>query len=168
MTFHRAEPQPAASSERRTFLTHGSSMLPSMPPGSEVSVVCVDPRSIRCGDVVGYPGRGGTMILHRVVEIRRDDGETTIVVRGDSQSQAEELPARAIAYRAVRVRIGPVSYGTDGLAGGIVRELAMQRGLPWRVATRAARLALGLIARATPGRHRDSPDADHRDPAKGT
>ena len=123
MTSGRAEPQPAASLEHKKFLTRGSSMLPSIPPGSEVWVTRADPAGIRCGDVVAYPGPRGTMVMHRVVQIRRESTGTTLVVRGDGQSQPEELSASAVAYRAVRVGLGPVSYGTDGTVGGIMRLL---------------------------------------------
>lgn len=158
MTSGRAEPQPAASLERKTFFTRGSSMLPSIPPGSEVCVTRADPVDIRCGDVVGYPGPRGTMVMHRVVQIRKEGMATTFVVRGDGQSQSEELPASAVTYRAVRVRLGSLSYGTDGVVGGIMRQLAMQRGLAWRVATRAARLAVRLISRTVPRLQRDEPE----------
>jgi hypothetical protein len=125
----------------------GTSMLPSIPPGSRLELEPVGGKegSLAVGEVVVYLGPDGGFIAHRVVALEDGPEGLVLVTRGDNQSHAERVPKSAAAFRVLRVTRGPFSYSTDGPFGRAVARLALGGGLPWRVlrgvATRLRRLA---------------------------
>jgi hypothetical protein len=133
------------SREEQTFPARGLSMLPAIPPRSEVTVIRADTVGIRPGDVIGYPGMSEGLVLHRVLRTRDDGHGFRFVVRGDSQVCSEEVPSTAVAYRAIRVKYGPLSYSTDGILGSAVAHLAVRRGVVWSATIRAARASVRLV-----------------------
>jgi hypothetical protein len=131
----------------------GSSMLPSIPPGSRLHLEPVDGgrASIGVGEVVVYLGPGGEFIAHRVVGLERGPDGPVLVTRGDNQEHCERVPSSAAAFRVVRVTRGRISYATDGPAGRALARLAVRGGLPWRAFRRIATRTLRAMARLAPG-----------------
>ncbi len=128
----------------------GSSMLPSIPPGSRLQLEPIDgrPESLAKGDVVVYLGSDGEFIAHRVVGIENGPDGRVLVARGDNQDRGDRVPATAVAFKVLRVTRGRISYSTDGPAGRIVARLAVRGGLPWRVTRRFVMRLLRAMARA--------------------
>jgi hypothetical protein len=112
----------------KSFLTRGSSMLPAILPGSRLHVVSAKPEALISGDVVCYVGQGAVVVAHRVVRGLMGSAGDGLVVKGDSQSQEETLPASAVMYRVLRVERGLLSYETDGIVGRTFAHLALSNG----------------------------------------
>jgi signal peptidase len=104
----------------RPNLVSGGSMAPALKPGDIVILRPVEPESIRIGDIVRVV-RGGTPILHRVIEIRGEGQSRVYVTQGDANNVADQ-PAREgeIDGRVVLVipKIGWLAIG-------------VRRALPW-------------------------------------
>jgi hypothetical protein len=81
----------------------GSSMRPSIPPGTEVRLVPVGHRQIRVGDVVLARAPSGLHVLHRV----RHMGGHRIQLQGDANVTADPLMTDdSVLAVADAVRIG--------------------------------------------------------------
>src|SRR5207248_5648495 len=79
----------------------GRSMLPSLWPGDLLTIRCVAPEMIRCGDIILFRERG-RLITHRVV-----NAGTTLVAQGDGLAR----PDAAIPEAEVMGRVVLVSRG---------------------------------------------------------
>ena len=129
----------------------GSSMLPSIPPGSRLDLEPVGGRSesLAIGDVVVYLGSDSEFIAHRVVGIEDGPEGCVLVTRGDNQDRDDRVPASAAAFKVLRVSRGRITYSTDGPIGKTVARLAVRGGLSWRAFRRIATRALRLTSRCT-------------------
>jgi signal peptidase I len=71
------------------FSARGMSMSPFIRDGDVVEVQPIGAAAIRCGDVVLYRNGGDHVIVHRVVQLDREDGHTMLVTRGDALACAD-------------------------------------------------------------------------------
>jgi GNAT superfamily N-acetyltransferase len=86
-----------------TMIAWGSSMLPSIWPGSRLRVRALEGRSVELGDVV-IARRGGALVAHRVVAFSPGG----LVCRGDFFDRLEEpLPESAVVGRVAGLHLGP-------------------------------------------------------------
>ncbi len=86
----------------RPSLVAGHSMEPALHTGDVVLTREVDPDDIRIGDIVRFR-IGDTEVLHRVIEIYRNDTGAWFVTKGDNNEdadrpiQAEQIEGRVVA-----------------------------------------------------------------------
>ncbi|MDD5305889.1 MAG: hypothetical protein PHU25_01075 [Deltaproteobacteria bacterium] len=128
----------------RTFLTKGSSMLPTILPGSRLHVAPARPDDLRPGDVACYIGQGSAVVAHRVVSTVGGEGNGTLVVKGDSQPTPETLPKSAVMYRVLRVENRFISYDTDGMMGRALARMALSDGIAVKGLQCALRTGISL------------------------
>jgi len=80
--------QVLARGETFRFRARGRSMHPGIHDGD---VVTVTPRhEARRGDVVLYRTKAGGLVLHRILDITRREGETILKLRGDAAGHAPD------------------------------------------------------------------------------
>ncbi len=65
-------------------VVEGYSMFPLLRQGDLVFAYRPPPKDIHVGDIVIYRGRGGELIIHRVVAVKVRDGIYYYVTRGDN------------------------------------------------------------------------------------
>ncbi|GAA0808408.1 signal peptidase I [Spirilliplanes yamanashiensis] len=89
------------------LVEQSGSMLPTIRPGALVVSRPVPADAVRTGDIVSFrdTGRGGALITHRVVDVRRTGDLLTFETRGDANAGSERwtAPARAEIGRTVVV-----------------------------------------------------------------
>lgn len=64
----------------------GNSMLPLLREGDIVFIVKSGPQNIEVGDIVVYRTYTGSLIIHRVIEVREIDGKYYYVTKGDNNN----------------------------------------------------------------------------------
>lgn len=69
---------------RSIFIIRGASMTPTIPLGSLISVVPVDPATIAVGDVITVRGDSKVVYTHRVVAINNAIEQPRFVLKGDA------------------------------------------------------------------------------------
>lgn len=62
----------------------GESMLPLFREGDLVFINKVKPDEIKVGDIIVYSTRGGSLIIHRVIEVKVEDNKYYYVTKGDN------------------------------------------------------------------------------------
>jgi len=108
-----------------SYVVQSSSMSPSISAGSVVFVEDASPESISEGDVITFSrtvdGRTDR-ITHRVVDVRRNDGQPYFQTKGDANEEpdAELAPARQV--------VGTVSFDVP-LVGYVVSFLQTGTGI---------------------------------------
>jgi signal transduction histidine kinase len=118
-------------------------MFPFVPSNSLLHVTAPDRSSIRPGDVVCYPG-ARAVIAHRVVRVEAGPTERVFVTRGDAIEGDERVPEHAVGYVVTRVEHRWFAYDLDGWFGRAAASIALQRGLPLRIISRAASIAVAV------------------------
>jgi hypothetical protein len=135
------------------FTTIGTSMLPSMLPGSELNVELALKRLIRTGDVVCFLGSRGELFAHRVVVTAGTDVPQVLQVKGDAQACIEVVPSSAVAYVVTRVEHPLLSYDTASPLGRFFAWSAIEHPTVTRAAAtlmrQAARVRSALRALAS-------------------
>ena len=128
------------------FRVSGTSMLPTIPPGSLVMVDPTRPSALRRGDIVMFSNPAGRLIAHRIVEVHADArGGLRFVLRGDNLSQCDlPVPASSILGR-VRLLAGP----SGSLAGPAAND--NWRGAIGDLCSRLIALVVGEPPRAAGG-----------------
>lgn len=77
-----------------TYVVNGGSMEPSLEAGSVAVTHPTSPRALQIGDIVAYRSSpGGPPVLHRIVEIRYEDGEPRFITQGDQNRTPDAEPA---------------------------------------------------------------------------
>jgi hypothetical protein len=127
-------------------LVRGSSMRPSLRPGSLAAVEEVAPADIRVGNVIVFRDDGGQPVMHRVISTRGG-----IVTQGDNLDRPDgAVPAQHIIGRVVarwwRRRLRGISRAEERLWLHAARPLRRLRGL----ARASARLLAPLVGAAVP------------------
>lgn len=83
----------------------GTSMLPTIPPGSLVHLVPVPPRPLAVGDVVLAQARAGRPLIHRIVEV----GNDTCHLKGDNRLVTDPpVPHARVLALVESIRTGDV------------------------------------------------------------
>jgi hypothetical protein len=119
------------------FRVMGTSMLPTIPPGSLVIVEPIDAHLLEKGDIVLTNG-AGRFIAHRIEHVHADRrGVRKFVLRGDNLPQCD-LPVTAAAILG-RVRCVAANDNWLGTVGVVWSALVDRFG-------REARRALGGAA----------------------
>lgn len=80
----------------RTVTVLTGSMRPTMPPGSLVVLVPIEPARLKVGDVVTFeaPIAGHPVVTHRIVEIAEPGDHPVIRTKGDANEGADPWLAR--------------------------------------------------------------------------
>lgn len=136
--------------KERTIEVAGGSMRPLIPVGARVRVVSCEPEEIRVGDIALFR-HGRSLIVHRVVELRREGETIRFAERGDAALTVRWRDRHEFVGRVVGVR---QSAGNLNLQRGLGRRLAswmdadwILRRAPWilrHVGYRVTEAALGL------------------------
>lgn len=126
------------SGREKRVLTEGYSMLPSIFPGSVLTVEPVNPARVEPGDVLCYIGYDKRIYAHRVLDRRVVDGKPHYVMKGDSQSCEEFVPVTASAFVVTEVEYGPFFYQTDGPLGRLFARIALNPEIDTPTAVRMA------------------------------
>ena len=120
---------------------YGSCMLPFVRDGAVITVVPVDPISVRRADVVAHRSGGG-FGCHRVVRRCYRSGALVLYTRGDVyHGQSTQLSAEHIIGKVVAVSH---RGRTIPMGNALWRFL----GLVWLAATPVSQIILGLAIRA--------------------
>lgn len=107
-------------------LVAGHSMEPALHTGDVVLTRDVDPGDVRVGDIVRFRV-GDTVVLHRVIEIYRNDTGSWFVTKGDNNEDADRpIQAEQIEGRVVAVipRVGWVGIWARNTVAGALGFLA--------------------------------------------
>lgn len=120
------------------------SMEPEIPVGSAVYVESVAPKDVAAGDVIAFHS-GGSVVVHRVVENRKAEGE--FVTKGDAN---EEADLYAAGYENL---IGRVSRHIPVL-GAFLFLYTSARGKLYAVCFAGCGALLNLLAGRLRGRGR--------------
>lgn len=105
----------------RPTLISGISMEPAIKPGDIVITREVTPGEVKQGDVVLFSD-GKRSILHRVIEIRNENGSQIFLTQGDNVDKMDEpWEAEQLKGKLVLVipKLGWVSFGIKRLFGGL-------------------------------------------------
>lgn len=77
------------------YIIYGGSMEPALPLGSVAVARPVTPEEVGVGDIIAFEGsRESSPVLHRVVEVRVENGERVFVTRGDANHVPDPRPVR--------------------------------------------------------------------------
>lgn len=81
----------------RSLSVMSGSMEPAIRTGDVIVDEWINPGSARVGDVISFndPGRGGVVLTHRVVGMRKRNARVDFVTRGDANSGVERWTAPA-------------------------------------------------------------------------
>ena len=75
-----------------TYVIYGSSMEPTIKVGSLILAEPAPTDDLQVGDIIVYRGSGnGTMLTHRIVEIREGDGQRHFLTKGDASNGADPI-----------------------------------------------------------------------------
>jgi signal peptidase I len=66
----------------------GGSMLPTLRPGDILEIQRVADKDLSLGDIVVF-ARGNRLVVHRVMEMKREKNEVTVITRGDRSPKAD-------------------------------------------------------------------------------
>lgn len=91
----------------RTVSVLTGSMRPTMPPGSLVVVVPVEPASLAVGDVVTFeaPTVDHPVVTHRIVQVVESGDQPVIRTKGDANNAPDAWAARISDGPAWRVKM---------------------------------------------------------------
>jgi signal peptidase len=77
------------------YIVYGGSMEPALPLGSVAVARPVTPDEVGVGDIIAFEGsRESSPVLHRVVDVRVENGERLFVTRGDANPVSDPRPVR--------------------------------------------------------------------------
>lgn len=77
------------------YIVYGGSMEPALPLGSVAVARPVTPDQVKVGDIIAFERSPlSSPVLHRVVDIRLEEGERLFVTKGDSNAHADPRPVR--------------------------------------------------------------------------
>jgi signal peptidase I len=131
--------------EHGVYMTNtiGHSMEPFLSHHRDAVVIAAPQRPPKRYDVVLYPGKGGSYILHRIIKVKRDH----YVIRGDNNYFREYVPKAKI----IGVLVSFTRAGKRGQVTDLGYRLYSRRRVlcyPLRVFYRRARAALAKLYRA--------------------
>lgn len=73
------------------FQARGGSMCPLIRDGDILEVQPIEVAEVRLGDVIFFQGHRGNMLAHRLVhKTQAENGETTLIAKGDAASQFDQ------------------------------------------------------------------------------
>lgn len=125
-----------ASAGRVRFRALGSSMVPAVRSGDELTIERCPLEAVRLGDIV-LTRQGARLVAHRLIRKERNSGGMGLVTRGDALWHADPVqPASALLGRAVGSRRCGALQRLYGLASTEVTRLA--RAVREVVSSRAA------------------------------
>ncbi|NMR30390.1 signal peptidase I [Crystallibacter degradans] len=121
----------ATGSQPYTVLTN--SMAPKYPPGTLMIVKPADFGSLRLGDVITYQLDSGKpeVITHRIVSVgANQEGDRTLITKGDSNSVEDEVPVQEVQVRGKLLYAVPYvgwvsNWMESGNRDGLVKWLAV-------------------------------------------
>ncbi len=74
----------------QSYVIYGSSMEPTIKVGSLILAKPAPADDLQVGDIVVFRGSGnGTMLTHRIVAIRQEDGQRHFLTKGDASNGAD-------------------------------------------------------------------------------
>jgi hypothetical protein len=107
------------------FRAAGESMLPTIRDGEAVTLVSLDDRRPKMGDIILHRTSGGGLALHRIVRMRRRGLGIMLYTRGDAfGTNSEVIEEEDVLARAVSVEREGQEQVIDGWRDRL-------RGLMW-------------------------------------
>lgn len=86
----------------RPYVVSGYSMKPTFVAGDLVIITRVDPADVQVGDVIQFR-RANSYIVHRVIEIREENGRRVFITQGDNNNVADEpVPQEIVEGKVIR------------------------------------------------------------------
>ncbi|MBW2646981.1 MAG: signal peptidase I [Deltaproteobacteria bacterium] len=86
------------------FEARGWSMRPLIRDGDFVIARPIDSTSVKIGDIVFYITDNNGILVHRIIGLRRDDGEMTAMIKGDACfGPPDNVPVQNIFGRVVSI-----------------------------------------------------------------
>ncbi|MEW6180659.1 MAG: signal peptidase I [Chloroflexota bacterium] len=86
----------------RPYVVSGYSMKPTFVAGDLVIITRVDPAEVQVGDVIQFR-RANSYIVHRVIEIREENGRRVFITQGDNNNVADEpVPQEIVEGKVIR------------------------------------------------------------------
>ncbi len=98
----------------RPYVVSGFSMKPTFVAGDMVLISRVDPQVIEVGEVIQFQ-RNGSSIVHRVIEIREQDGQRVFITQGDNNNVVDEPVPQAIVIGEVVRYLPQIGWPVIGL-----------------------------------------------------
>ncbi len=75
------------------YVVNGGSMEPALRAGSVAVTAPTSPRALQIGDIIAWRQSSGSQaVLHRIVEIKSEDGQPIFVTQGDQNQTADPRP----------------------------------------------------------------------------
>ena len=115
------------SGETVRLRTEGISMAPLIGAGSLVEIHCVDPGSLREGDIALFH-RNGARVLHRVLRASIGDDRVHYVEKGDHQPVYGRITDREVMGKLTRVLDAPSSFDPASRRGRAVTRIMVWIG----------------------------------------
>ncbi len=105
-------------------VVEGTSMEPLFQTGDVVFVVKVKPSEIRPGDIIVYEKPNGAYIIHRVVKVMHENGETIIITKGDNNKYYDPpIRMKQVVGKVLSVYNMPVKLPFLGLISLWVKSI---------------------------------------------
>lgn len=77
------------------YIVYGGSMEPALPLGSVAVARPVNADQVKVGDIIAFEGSpSSSPVLHRVVDVRVQEGERLFMTKGDANAHADAHPLR--------------------------------------------------------------------------
>jgi hypothetical protein len=100
----------------------GGSMEPFLREGDEVTWYLAMPQEIRVGDLVTLL-RGGGLIVHRALRVRRRQGRLEVLEKGDAQRIGRWVDGKEVIGRVHAIKRRGRSYDLGGFLGRCTSRL---------------------------------------------
>ncbi|MEN4011560.1 MAG: signal peptidase I [Chloroflexota bacterium] len=98
----------------RPFVVSGFSMKPAFVAGDLVLITPIEAQEVRMGDVIQFQ-RGGSFVVHRVIEIREQDGQRVFITQGDNNNVQDEPVPQSILRGKVAFYLPQIGWPVIGL-----------------------------------------------------
>ncbi|MCC3292063.1 signal peptidase I [Arthrobacter sp. zg-Y1110] len=153
----------------QTFSVLTSSMAPHYAPGTFLVVKPTPFEELRAGDVITYQIESGSsaVITHRITSVgTAQDGERTLITKGDNNDVADAEPVREVQVRGKLFYAVPfVGFAANAL-GNSDRGAALQWGAVALMGYGIISMVRGALAKKRGDG--ETPQADNDDPDNGS
>lgn len=124
----------ASRFDRQIYIVRGASMTPAIPLGSLIVARSVPADQLKLGDIVTIHGENGSIVTHRIVELRKSyKGDLLMRTKGDASAAADAPIQQASTV------VGVIDIYVPYL-GFVLAFMGMPTGLAATVAAMAALL----------------------------
>ena len=136
------------------FRAHGGSMYPFVRDGDVVEVKPVQAWAVGLGDVVLCGYGDDRLVVHRVIDVSKDNGRVALVIKGDSARQADKpVCLDQVLGQVIAIERGgrklPLDGGLRRLANRLWARLSPFSPQLYRLPRRARYVARKVVDHAT-------------------